>query len=150
MRVLGIEVSGTSIRWIVVDGSSTQGRWEFLDTNTVSLPSAGACAAENYKLLQHILTSMISDLKLDMVAVIRADQNSGIDRVKVEVVVEYACLEAGVPCKLIHVNSIVHAQKSKFHQVVKATPATAYGGGTDLAPKYLLRAFYCAWKAING
>lgn len=150
MRVLGVEIAGTDTRWIIVDGDDRTGNIEHMSNDKVGFPRSAKTPAENYQVLQQIFANNIRAAQVDCVAVIRADQNSGVNRSKIECLLEMACRDADVTCSLFHANSIASVIKNIFPRVVGAAVRASHGSGKDIEPKYLERAFYCAWRRIHG
>jgi len=150
MRVLGIEITGTTIHWLLLEGDSTSGSIHYLPEGKLQCPISGSRPGQNYILLKNIIVANLRKSAPDKVSIIKADVSSGVGRTKMECIVEIACEETGVPCDLIHANSIANIMKKKFIEVVGDTPENAYNNGEAISPKYLTKAFFCAWKGLNG
>lgn len=153
MRVLGIDIASTTLRWVGLDGVKATGAVFLLSTNSLELPQTHANEAENYQELRGLISTNLQPLQLDAVAVVRAAAagraaSPSVERVKCELVVQFACLDLGIPCHLVHAATISAAAKRGVARTTGSDLNTAFNGGAPISPAYLDRAAHCAWTVL--
>lgn len=151
MRVLGVEIAGKDIKWIIVDGDSISGKIEYMPNHKIPLPQSGATPGHNYSILLKLLKDLIENANVGAVGVIKASNDSGVERAKIEGIFELACVELNIDIDLIHILTINNCKEKKFPDKVGDTLENSYNNGVCISPKYLTKSFYCAWSHIlNG
>lgn len=147
MRVLGIEIAGSDIRWGILKGDNKSGIIESIDPPKLTFPVSGADEADNLVTLLGQVRTILTTMKPDRVGIIRAVSGTSVKRAKVECVVELACKEAKVGCTLLSPNTIAAAKKTGVAKVTGVSFEQAFG-----TPQfsYLSQALYCAWSVLNG
>ncbi len=148
MRVIGIDIHASDLAWVILDGTSTSGKAENLGVPKQPLPQAESDEAGNLLRLRDIVHAVLREKKVEMVAVLRAADNScSVSRCKMECMVQLAAKQANVPCRLVAPQMVTSKQK-KFTNTTGATMEAAFWGGAQIAPKYVERATYCAWSVM--
>jgi len=149
MRALGIEVTGSSIHWIILDGSQKSGSIELLDNSTYALPVAYAEPIENLLAMKKVIQDTVVSKKTEKIGIIKADKSASVNRIKIECIIEQAAYECKLPLKLIAPQTIAAIQKRIFLKKVGSTIEIAFNGGKPIEPKYLLKAVFCAWNLMD-
>lgn len=149
MKVIGVEISGSSIKWVAIEGTNKAGSLVVLQRKTMEVPCSEVSSIKNLLLLRDNLRNELRVNHAELVGIIRADSNSGVERVKSEVMLEQACNELEIECHLFHANTIRNAQKKKVVEVAGNTLEIIYNNGNAINPKYLTNAAYCAWCTLN-
>ena len=137
---MGIEIAGKDIRLLMVVRDDN-GHLAVVagSNNKLPLPTAGASNGENLRLLVPALEGVVRTLQPERVAIIRADQNSGVDRAKLEALVELVVFDEG---KLLHAYAVATVNASvKRGQGVAMLPGV---------PGYYERAMQCAGCCLEG
>ena len=147
MRVIGIEIAGSEIRWAILDGDNKTGSIDGVEPPKLTLPVSGSDEADNLITLRDQVRTALTAKKPDSVAIIRADKGTSVMRAKMECIVQLAAKEAKVPCKLISPLTVDAAKKRKIQNVTGTTFEGAYGKPQF---SYLIPALYCAWSVLNG
>ncbi len=150
MRVLGIEIISADPCWIVLDGSNTTGSLEIIEPSRQKLPTSEGDEIGNLLQLKQLVANTFRQNGIEKVGLIRAGKMCTPLRCKVEFIIQYACKELGLPCLPFAPQTIHAAQQRKVQQVAGASLIDIYNSGKEINPKYLEKAAYCAWSAINA
>jgi hypothetical protein len=148
MRVLGIDIQGSNIIAIVVDGTRTDGVIE--RPTRLPFPQVGPDEADNLLLFENQLVAMIGQSKTDCVGIIKSAKgmySASPIKVKIECLVQLAAKRNDVRSELRTSQSVSKAQKTapKDRENLKSAIE-------KLEPRYAQRAAYCAWGVLcaNG
>ncbi len=147
MKVIGIQVAASELRWAILEGNNKSGHIEIIEPSKLLLPVSGADEADNLITLYDQVRTVLTARKSDTVAVIRADKGCSVIRAKIECIIQLAAKEAKVPCKLLSALTINAAKKKKIENITGTTFEGAYG---KAQPGYIKDALYCAWSVLNG
>lgn len=150
MRVLGIEIISADPCWIVIDGTNTTGSLEIIEPSKQRLPTSEGDQIGNLLQLKQLVTNTLRHNNIEKVGLIRAGKQCTPLRCKVEFIIQCACKELGLPCLLIAPQTIHAAQERKVQQIAGASLIEIYNLGKEINPKYLEKAAYCAWSAVNA
>ena len=149
MRIVGIDIGGTELHWIGLDGSPRRGTVFLLSRNKLPMPTTHGSDFENLCELKNLVAVNLQTAAPDGVAILRAGKDSSPMRVKCEFVVELACRDLIVPCTLVAPQTVAAAEKRKIAQAAGMSFEAAFNSGAQIDPKYLQRAACCAWTALR-
>lgn len=148
LRVLGIDIASSEIRWIGIEGTSTNGILLPQSSNSVPLPTAEKTELKNLLRLKELIAARLSSGNFQKVGIVRADRSASSIRVKCELIIEIACDEVGIDCELLSTATISAADKRKIAAKTGSSFEEAFNNGDDISPKYLRRAAVCAWCVL--
>jgi hypothetical protein len=146
MRVLGVEISGSDTRLVILDGTAEDFNIAFPSPSKLRLPAAGP-EADQLIAFKKQMHEVLKSNQAECLGIIRADFGTSPIRAKVECMIQVASSEASIPCTLVAPQTVAAAEKRKVNAVA--------GPGLDLAiqgisPGYLRKAAYCAWSVLNA
>ena len=150
MRVLGIEIISADPCWIVLDGNNTAGLLETIEPSRQRLPASEEDDVGNLLQLKQVVRNILQHNRIEEVGLIRAGKMCTPLRCKVEFIIQCACKELGLPCLLVAPQTIHAARERRVQQVTGGSLIAIYNGGNEIDPKYLEKAAYCAWSALNA
>lgn len=146
MRVLGVEISGSESRLVILDGTAEECRIEHLPVPKLPLPPDSE-QVDSLIALKKQIFSLLKSQEIELVSVIRADAGCSPIRAKVECMIQMAAVDAAIPCTLVAPQTVVAAEKRKVADVAAVNLQEAL---RQITPGYLRKAAYCAWSVING
>jgi len=146
MRILGVEIASTEIRWVIVEGNKQAGKLTKLPNNKLELPKSGKDQCDNLILLKKQVIAELQQNPVDIVAVVRADDGCSPVRAKIECIVQLSAAECNVKCELVAYQTIAAAEKTKIAKCTGSSLENAFG---TPSPAYLRKAVICAWTALN-
>lgn len=150
MRVLGIEIISADPCWVVLDGSNIAGALEIIEPSRQRLPTSEEDETGNLLQLRQLVMNTLRNNRVEKIGLIRAGKTCTPLRCKVEFIIQYGCRELGLPCLLLAPQTIDAARKRKVQQVTGSSLIQVYNGGNEIDPRYLEKAAYCAWSALNA
>jgi hypothetical protein len=146
MRVLGVEVSGSESRLVILDGTAEECLIELLPASKLPLPPDSE-QVKSLIALKNQIYGLLKSKHVECVGVIRADGGCSPIRAKVECVIQMAAADAVIPCTLVAPQTVAAAEKRKVSDVAGANLQEAL---RQISPAYLRKAAYCGWTVING
>jgi len=150
MKTLGIDISGTNLRWIVIKGTKSKGSLSYLTPNKLTFPTAGEDFLRNLIELKRMVSAKLASEKIELVGVIKSTHGCSVERAKCELIVELACLETGVRCVLIDPRTVAAALKpTGILKKLGGSFQDLFNAGQALDPAYLEGAAVCAWSAMT-
>jgi hypothetical protein len=150
MRVLGIEIISADPCWVVLDGDNHSGSLEIIEPSRQRLPTSEIDEVGNLLQLKQLVTNTFRNKNIEKIGLIRAGKQCSPLRCKVEFIIQYACKELGLPCLLVPPQTIHAVRERKVHQVTGSSLIEIYNGGSEIDPRYLEKAAYCAWSDLNA
>jgi hypothetical protein len=147
MRALGVEVSSTTVTWILLDGTVAGGRIEYLDPAKLLLPQAAAAEIDNLLELKKFAQLSLSAANVERAGIIRADMGTSPIRAKVECMLQMCFSDLKIPSSLISIQTVNAAIKTGVQRAANASFDDCFG---VVKPAYLQKAGYCAWCVLNG
>lgn len=152
MRVIGIELTASELKWVLLDGQRKQGSLEYMESNKLPFPKIGKTFTENLVALKSQVLLVMKSLQPQCIAIIKAQNgglySSSVERIKMEGVLELAALELDIQCCLVSGKTVDDAEKKKFFTTTSTTIEQAFCDGKAIAPKYLRRAAFAAWTCL--
>lgn len=146
MKVIGAEPSANSINWIALNGSKDSGVIEPLSHPKIHLPTTSGSEVENLLNLKgHIRKYLVG---FDKICIIKAGKDSSSIRSKIEFMIQLAAHEAAVEWKLVHPTKVAWAIRDTVKKETSFTLEEAFNSGSEITPKYLKKAAYCAWTGF--
>lgn len=149
MRILGIDISGTDIQWVGLDGTPRGGSIILMERNKLPMPSTHSSDFKNLCELRRLVAVNLQSANLDGVAIVRAGKDSSPMRTKCEFVVELACHDLDLACTLVAPQTVAAAEKRKIALAAGMAFEAAFNSGASIEPRYLHRAACCAWTALR-
>jgi Holliday junction resolvasome RuvABC endonuclease subunit len=140
MRVLGIEIAGSNTQLIILDGTNTVCKIEFLNPSKLPLPPDSE-EVNRLSALKKQVYEVLKSKQVESAGIIRADPGSSPLRARIECVIQLAAADASVPCKLVAAQTAAAAHRgagNPVHQVLE-----------QVSPGYLRKAAFCAWCVLN-
>jgi hypothetical protein len=150
MRVLGIEIISADPCWVVLDGDNHSGSLERIEPSRQKLPTSEVNEVGNLLQLKQLVINTLQRHAIEKAGLIHAGRQCSPLHSKVEFIIQYACKELGLPCLLVAPQTIHALRKRKVQRVTGSSLIEIYNGGSEIDPKYLEKAAYCAWSVLDA
>lgn len=152
MRVLGIVLSSTEVRWAILGGRSSAPK---LVTESGQMQKLPADESEGHALLalRRWFATFLNEVDVDRISILKAGRsqkgNTSSSRIKAEGVIQLAAAEEGVSADLVAPQTL-RAKEKKFEAIVGARPEEALNGGAPFKPSKWRDAVLVAWVGLDS